>query len=195
MQQGTNDWFQARCGVVTASRFSDVLMKPTTAGYMNYRAEIIAERLTGKPAESYQSKEMAWGVANEDDARKVYELVNNLKVDQVGLIKHDEIEAGASPDGVVGDGLIEIKCPNTSTHIKTLLEKRHPRQYEAQMQGQMWITGAKWCDFISYDPRLDDKNAFFSVRVYRDDAYIKNLDKAVRVFLHEVDQLIKKLEK
>jgi putative phage-type endonuclease len=195
MQQGTNDWFQARCGVVTASRFSDVLMKPTTAGYMNYRAEIIAERLTGKPAESYQSKEMMWGVEQEDNARKVYELVNDIQVDQVGLIKHADIEAGASPDGVIGDGLIEIKCPNTSTHIKTLLEKRHPRQYEAQMQGQMWITGAKWCDFISYDPRLDDKNAFFSVRVYRDDAYIKNLDKAVRVFLHEVDQLIKKLEK
>lgn len=195
MQQQSDDWFQARCGVVTASRFSDVLMKPTTAGYQNYRAEIIAERLTGKPAESYQSKEMMWGIAHEDEARQIYELINNLEVEQVGLIKHAEIEAGASPDGVVGDGLIEIKCPNTSTHIKTLLDKKHPRQYEAQMQGQMWITGAKWCDFISYDPRMDDKNAFYSVRVYRDEAYIRSLDKAVRIFLHEVDQLIKKLEK
>lgn len=194
--QGTSDWHEARCGVVTASRFSDVLMKPTTAGYMNYRAEIIAERLTGKPAESYQSKEMQWGILQEENARRVYELVNDIQVDQVGLIKHADIEAGASPDGLVGDrGLIEIKCPNTSTHIKTLLARKHPAQYEAQMQGQMWITNRDWCDFVSYDPRLDDKNAFFTVRVYRDDAYIQKLEKSIIVFLHEVDQLIKKLEK
>lgn len=196
MQQLSDSWFQARCGVVTASRFSDVLMKPTTAGYQNYQAEIIAERLTGKPAESYTSKEMLWGINQESDARELYSLIHDVEVSETGLVKHNKLEAGASPDGLVGDkGLIEIKCPNTSTHIKTLLDRKAPAKYKAQMQGQMWITNRDWCDFVSYDPRMDDKNAFFTTRVYRDEIYIKSLEKAVAMFLHEVDQLIKRLEK
>lgn len=197
MIQGSKEWLQARVGVVTASRFNDVMAtirNGEAAARYNYKAEIIAERLTGLPTESYTNTAMQWGIDHEDEARKIYEAIKDLNVEQIGLVKHFKLEAGASPDGLVGDnGLIEIKCPNTATHIKTLLTNEAPKQYYAQIQGQMWITGRKWCDFISFDPRIDDKNAIFIKRVKRDNEYIKLLEDSVKTFLDEVDEIIKGL--
>jgi putative phage-type endonuclease len=197
--QSTDQWKQDRCGVVTASRFSDVLAKIRTgeaAARYNYKAEIIAERLTGIPSEGFTTSAMQWGIDHEDQARAIYEAINDVKVDQTGMIKHSEIEAGASPDGLVGDeGLIEIKCPNTATHIQFLLSRNVPKNYYAQMQGQMWITGRQWCDFVSYDPRLNDRLAFTVQHILRDDKFIEELEREVRLFIQEVEQMILELEK
>lgn len=192
-----DEYFQSRCGKATASKFKDVMMAKTTAGYKNYQAEIVAERLTGKPTESYTSKDMQWGIDNEPKARETYEEINGLEVEVPKLvIDHPTLMAGASPDGLVGEkGLIEIKCPTSANHIQTIIKGEVPSQHKPQIQGQLWITGRPWCDFISFDPRLDDKNAIFIKRVYRDEEYINKLSKSVTIFLHEVDQLIKRLEK
>lgn len=198
--QGSDEWYKERVGVVTASRFSDVLMaikSGEAAGRYNYKAEIVAERLTGLPANSYTTPAMQWGIDHEAEARQIYAVIidPSINVTESGLVMHETLKAGASPDGLVGDeGLIEIKCPNTATHIATLLAGSAPRKHYAQMQGQMWITGRKWCDFISYDPRLNDKLAFFKVRVERDEEYIENMAEEVEKFIGEVDELVKQLE-
>ncbi len=195
--QGSQAWLQARCGVVTASRFNDVMAKIKSgeaAFRYNYKAEIIAERLTGLPTASFSNAAMQWGTDHEDEARRVYESITGTQVEQTGLVKHVDWEVGASPDGLVGsNGLIEIKCPNTATHIQTLLAKEMPKKHYAQVQGQMWITNRVWCDFVSYDPRLDDKNAIFITRVKKDDEYIKLLCDEIKAFLQEVNELIKEL--
>lgn len=197
--QGSPEWLASRVGVVTGSRFSDVMTlirSGEAAARYNYKAEIIAERLTGLPTPSFMNAAMQWGTDHEDEARAVYEAINDVKVEQTGLLKHKTLNAGSSPDGLVGgDGCIEIKAPNTATHLMTLLSGVAPKKYMAQMQGLMWITGRKWCDFISYDPRLNDTNAIFIVRVPRDDDYIVELETQVKIFIEEVDQLVERLKK
>lgn len=197
MIQGSEEWLKARVGVVTASRFNDVMAtikSGEAAARYNYKAEIIAERLTGVPTESYTNNAMQWGIDHEDEARKIYKVIKDVVVEQTGLVMHSTLKAGASPDGLVGDdGLVEIKCPNTATHIKTLMSGEAPKQYYAQMQGQMWITGRKWCDFVSYDPRLDDKNAIFIKRVERDNDYIQLLEDSIKYFLDDVDRILEEL--
>jgi len=196
--QGSQAWLQARCGVVTASRFNDVMSKIKSgeaATRYNYKAEIIAERLTGLPTTSFTNAAMQWGTDHEDEARKVYEAITGYFVEQTGLVMHSTLKAGASPDGLIDEkGLVEIKCPNTATHIQTLLAGEMPKKHYAQVQGQLWITGRAWCDFVSYDPRLDDKNAIFITRVERDDEYIQLLEDNIMDFLEEVDELIEQLK-
>lgn len=199
VQQGTDEWHQARLGRVTASRLADVLAKVKSgeaAIRANYRAELIAERLTGVPAQSFTNAAMEWGTEHEPYARGLYEVTKDVLVDQVGFAVHPTIEqAGASPDGCVGDdGLVEIKCPQTATHIATLLSGVAPSKYIPQMQWQMACTGRKWCDFCSYDPRLSDKLKLFVVRVERDDEKIAEMETEVRKFLAEIEDTINKLE-
>ena len=197
-EQGTEAWLQARAGKATASRAGDVLAKirsGESASRYNYKAQLVTERLTGLPTDSYTSAEMQWGIDHEAEARAVYEAVNDVEVIETGFKQHNNLDAGASPDGLVGtDGLIEIKCPNSISHIKTIIDGTAPKKYIPQMMMQMWITNRKWCDFVSYDPRLDPKNAYFCVRVERDDEYIANLEKEVTAFLIEVDELVTKLK-
>ena len=193
-EQRTPEWFSARLGKATGSRFSDIMAK-TRSGYSssrkNYAAELVTEILTNTPSESYTSGAMQWGTDNEPVARLQYELSTGNEVLETGFWIHDTLSAGASPDGFIGtDGLIEIKCPNTATHIDTLISKKLPRQYEAQVQGQMWITGRTWCDFVSFDPRLPENVQMFVVRVERDDLYIKELEEEIIKFLEEVDNLV-----
>jgi len=134
---------------------------------------------------------MQWGTDNEPVARLEYELLSGNIVEDTSLWLHDNLDAGASPDGLIGDdGLLEIKCPNTATHLDTLIKKKLPRQYVGQVQGQMWITGRKWCDFVSYDPRLEGKAKLIIIRVDRDDKYIEELETEVRDFLQEVSDLV-----
>lgn len=197
--QRSEEWFQARAGVVTMSRAKDVLAK-TRSGYAatraNYMSEKVQERFTGKPVASiFTTKEMQWGTDNEPVARLEYELRTGNSVQETGLWLHEEIMAGASPDGFIGeDGCIEIKCPNTATHILTLQTKKIPYQYVSQVQGQMWITGRKWCDFVSYDPRLPENAQMIIIRVNRDEEYIKNLEAEIRAFLDEVQEQVEFVE-
>jgi len=196
--QGSDAWFQQRIGKVTASRVADVIAK-TKTGYStsrdNYMAQLICERMTGVVAESYSNAAMQHGTDTEPLARAAYEAYADVLVDEVAMIPHPMIEqAGASPDGLVDIvGQLEIKCPNTATHIDTLLTETVPGKYNTQMQWQMACTGRQWCDFVSFDPRLPKELQLFVRRVYRDNAYIQMLEEEVKKFLAELDGKIKKL--
>jgi len=198
IEQGTPEWFSARLGNVTASRVADVIAK-TKSGYSasreNYMAQLICERMTGTVAESYTNAAMAWGTETEPLARAAYESYADVLVDEVGYIPHPTIErAGASPDGLVGlYGLLEIKCPNTATHIDTLISEQVPAKYITQMQWQMACTGRIWCDFVSFDPRLPSGLQMFVKRVEFDAEYVAMLKEEVTKFLTELDAKISKL--
>lgn len=198
MNQRTPEWFAARVGHVTASRVADVIAKIKSgeaASRANYRAQLVAERLTGTPAELFSNAAMDWGIATEPQARAAYESHTGELVTEVGFIKHPSIQfSGASPDGVVLCGLVEIKCPNTATHIDTLIAQAAPAKYIPQMQWQMACTGAEWCDFVSFDPRMPERLQLFVVNVKRDDESIKIMEEEVMKFLAEVQDTITKLE-
>jgi putative phage-type endonuclease len=198
VEQGTPEWFAARLGNVTASRVADVIAK-TKSGYSasreNYMAQLICERMTGTVAESYTNAAMQWGTETEPLARAAYESLADVLVDEVGYVQHPRIErAGASPDGLIGlFGLLEIKCPNTATHIDTLITEQVPTKYITQMQWQMVCTGRAWCDFVSFDPRLPNGLQVFVKRVEFDTEYAATLEIEVVKFLAELDTKISKL--
>ena len=198
MPQGSLEWLAARAGKVTASRINDVMASKTTAAYRDYRAQIVAEILTGQPQESgFTNAAMQWGTEQEKFARAEYEIFCGWDVQEVGLVLHPTIERGAaSPDGLVStNGLVEIKCPKTATHLQTLIDKKQPKQYENQMLWQMACTGREWCDFVSYDPRLPEDLQLFVHRFDRDDKRIAEIEEAVKQFLSEVDDLIDNIRK
>jgi len=196
--QGSPEWHALRIGKVTASRVSDVIAKTKTgwgASRANYMAELIAERLTGEPAEKFTNAAMAWGTEKEPDARAAYEFFRDAQVSEIAFVDHPVIGmTGASPDGLVGDhGLVEIKCPNTATHLDTLLTQAIPSKYVTQMLWQMACTGRQWCDFVSYDPRLPETMSLFVKRVDRDDREIADLEAKVAEFLGELDRKLAQL--
>jgi putative phage-type endonuclease len=199
MEQQTNEWFTARLGKVTASRVADVIAK-TKTGYSasrdNYMAQLICERLTGQKGESFTNAAMEWGTQTEPLARSAYENARSLLVKEVGFINHPRIEmSGASPDGLVADdGLVEIKCPNTATHIDTLLSQKVPTKYITQMQWQMLCCQRKWCDFVSFDNRLPEHLQLFVQEVEFDPEYCAMLEKEVVLFLTELDNKVAKLK-
>lgn len=189
--QGSEEWKALRLGKVTASRVSDVIAKTKSgpsASRANYAAQLIAERLTGVPAESYTNAAMQHGTETEPEARAAYEFYQGVTVQEVAFVLHPTIDqAGCSPDGLVGeDGLVEIKCPNTATHLETLLGQDVPSKYDAQMQFQMACTGRKYCDFVSYDPRMPENMRLFIRRVARNDTKIKEIENEVAGFLLEM---------
>lgn len=198
LEQGTQEWLLERCGKVTASRIADLMAK-TKSGYaatrLNYRAQLIAERLTGCVAASFTNAAMQHGTETEPEARRAYEFFVDRDVQQVGFAPHPTIEmAGASPDGLVGDdGLLELKCPNTATHIETLLSGSIPDKYFKQMQFQMACTGRAWCDFASYDNRLPETMRLFVKRVPRDEEAIAEIEREVAAFLTEVEETVTSL--
>jgi putative phage-type endonuclease len=198
--QGTPEWHALRLGKVTASRVADVIAKTKSgpsASRAKYAAELIAERLTGTTAERFTNAAMAWGTEQEPAARKTYEFYRDTDVEQVAFVLHPTIDdSGASPDGLVDvDGLVEIKCPETHTHIETLLGQAVPAKYVTQMQWQMACTGRAWCDFVSYDPRLPEPMRFFCKRVMRDQTTIAELEREVVAFLNEVRGTVAQLQR
>lgn len=199
IEQGTEEWKSLRLGKLTASRMADVLATTKTgvsASRKNYMALLVAERLTGQCAESFTNAAMAWGTDNEPLARAEYEILTDCSVDQVAFVDHPTIAwCGASPDGLLlDDGLIEIKCPNTATHIDYLLGKIPPAKYVPQMALQLACTGRKWCDFVSYDSRMPEKHRLFVVRFEPDPDYMKKINDEAAAFLAEVESIIHKLE-
>lgn len=190
--QGSAEWHSMRLGKVTASKVADVVAR-TKSGYgasrANYMAQLIAERLTGVPTEGFTNAAMQWGTDTEPQARAAYEFLTDAEVQEVAFVDHPSIAmSGASPDGLVGDdGLVEIKCPNTATHLDTLLTGAIPAKYETQMFWQMACTGRAWCDFASYDPRLPASMSLFVQRLHRDDARIAELEQEVKTFLSEIE--------
>jgi putative phage-type endonuclease len=198
MPQGSPEWLAARAGKVTASKINELMAAKNTAAYKDYRAQIVAEILTGQPQESgFTNAAMQWGTEQEKFARAEYEMACDWTVDEIGIVLHPTIERGAaSPDGLVStNGLVEIKCPKTATHLQTLIDKKQPRQYENQMLWQMACTGREWVDFVSYDPRLPEDLQLFVHRFDRDDKRIEEIEAAVTQFLSEVDQMIDNIRK
>ena len=166
------------------------------ASRANYMAELIAQRLTGEVAPSFTNAAMQWGTEKEPEARAAYSFYVDADVVEIGFIDHPIIPmSGASPDGLVGaDGLVEFKCPNTSTHIDTLLGEPIAAKYIAQMQWQMACSDRKWCDWVSYDPRLPATMQLFVKRINRDDAMIAEHQRHVIDFLAEIEQKVASLK-
>ena len=196
MQQRSDEWFAARLGKVTASRVVDVMAKKTTGAYRNYMVDLLCERLAGTNREMYVNEAMQRGIDLEPVARIMYEQDNLCLVEECGLIDHPEIYGfSASPDGLVGDdGLIEIKCPNTSTHIDFLMTQNPAEKYMWQMAAQMACTNRDWVDFVSFDDRLPGHMALRQVRIHRDLDRERRMLDTVKDFLSELNDLMKLAE-
>jgi hypothetical protein len=203
--QGSREWFQSRAGRVTASEVAKTVSflkrgdkkGEETQARSDYKAQIITEILTGEPVmDGYLSRFMEWGTSNEDGARTAYEVERSVLTDRVGFAIHPTIErAGSSPDGLLGDdGMIEIKCPKTETHLRYILADVVPEDYKPQMYWNMVCCERAWADFVSFDPRLPDVLQLFIKRLPRDEQKIVELEAGVRVFLAEVDQTIAALK-
>ena len=198
--QRSPEWFAARCGSLGASQLADALAKTKSgwgASRANLRAKLVVERLTGQQEEGFTSAAMLWGVEKEEEARIAYSFLTGRNVVEVGLYKHPTIiGTHASPDGLVDDdGCIEIKCPNSATHIETLKSNLVAHKYLLQMQWQMACADRQWCDFVSFDPRMPDHLMLYIQRVQRDDDMLATLESEVRAFLAEVDEDVKALSK
>ena len=199
IEQGTVEWHELRRGKVTASRVADILAKTktgTSASRQNYLIELALQRTTKTIEPSYTNAAMEWGTATEPQARVAYEVKTSNFVDQVPFIDHPSIVGfGCSPDGLVGtDGLLEIKCPNSATHWEYFKAKEPPKKYFIQMQAQMAVTGAKWCDFVSFDPRMPERSQLLIVNVPRDAEFILYMETEIKQFLEEVSTEVKLME-
>lgn len=201
IEQRTEEWFAARCGSLGASQIADAISKSKDGKAFgstsaNLRAKLVVERLTGIQEDSFKTAAIQHGIDSEEAARLAYEAHTGAFVTEVGLYKHPAIEgAHASPDGLVGDdGLIEIKCPNSATHIDTLKTEKVPTKYLYQMQWQMRCTDRQWCDYVSFDPRLPENLRLFVKRIPRDDALLAKLEAEVMLFLKGVDDDVATLQ-
>jgi putative phage-type endonuclease len=200
LEQRSEEWFAARRGKVTASKIADILNTIRNGNWAasrkNYAAQLVTERLTGRDPEPFTNEAIQWGIEQEAPAREAYSNKTDFIVNEVGFIDHPTIShAGASPDGLIGDdGLLEIKCPTTATHIERLLGAEIPESYRLQMLWQMACTGRKWCDFVSFDPRLPEDMQLFIKRYERDDEEIARIEKEVRIFLDEVSTTVDALQ-
>ncbi|WP_208433289.1 lambda exonuclease family protein [Bartonella taylorii] len=202
MEQRTAEWFQARLGKVTASNVYNVLSKTAkglpTSKYEDYKIKLITERLIEGISQSYITPAMQWGIEHEDDALKEYAFIYDTEVTRCGFIQHPTIKmAGASPDGFVGEnGLVEVKCPQSTTHLRFFMDGKIKPEYIAQMQFQMACTGRKWCHFISYNPNFVGRSTGLRMkikRVNRDEEHIEEINKAVEIFLGEIEQEMQKI--
>jgi hypothetical protein len=201
VEQGTDAWRAARCGMITASRCAHILAtikngKEEGAKRINYRAELVAEILTGVPTpEPYITPEMRWGLAQEPFARAAYEMQYDVMIESVGFVTHpDFIRFGCSPDGLVGeDGMVQIKCPSTSTHLATILSGKIPLEHAAQMLAELACTGRDWNDFVSFDPRLPRHLQLFVRRFHRNQVLVEKLEENVVQFNAEIEDVLAQL--
>jgi len=200
MEQRSAEWFAARIGKVTASKINDVMAKLKSGGEAavrkNYRVQLAVERLTGQREESYINGAMQWGIDNEDSAREAYSFISGCEVEQIGFIDHPSISmAGCSPDGLIGCfGMVEIKCPNTATHVEWMLAGKVPPEHVNQMMFQMDCAGRSWCEFVSYDPRLPLDLQLFVKRLEMDIPQTMRIREEVELLLSEVSAMVVQLE-
>lgn len=201
IEQRSEQWFAARCGSLGASQIADAISKSKDGKAFgstsaNLRAKLVVERITGIQEDGFKTAAIQHGIDSEEAARLAYEAHTGAFVTEVGLYKHPAIEGThASPDGLVGDdGLIEIKCPNSATHIDTLKTEKVPTKYLYQMQWQMRCTDRQWCDYVSFDPRLPENLRLFVKRIPRDDALLAKLEAEVMLFLKGVDDDVATLQ-
>lgn len=200
--QKTEEWFEQRLGKFTASTIVEIMKKGRageefTGTFRTYLMEKIAERLTGR-CKQISSPSMDWGNEMEDQALIEYQKLTGIEPVENGFIplKGYEDWAGGSPDATIddGEGILEVKCPYVTTnHVETLVTKDIPKKYKkkytSQMQFNMWVTGAKYCDFISYDPRAGDKQIIV-IRIDRDDKYIKEMEERLKLAIKEFEKML-----
>jgi hypothetical protein len=198
--QRNEEWIASRLGIPTASRYKEILTEPKTkadkeAGVMSqtaksYALDLLAERLTGVQKE-FSTQATEWGTNNEPLAIAQYQEITNTTVLECGFVKHETLDTGASPDGLIGiDGGVEVKCPyNTSIHLNNVITKEIPPEYFAQIQGQIWVCGLEWIDFVSFDPRIESQSKISIVKVYRNEEFINKLESKVINFLDELQNL------
>ncbi len=197
--QQSEQWFKDRLGKVTASRLNDVVSRlkngDESSARANYKSQLICERLTGQIKDQFSTQDMRWGAECEAFARSSYEVEKGTIIEQIGFVPHPSIEmCGASPDGIVCDGTIEIKCLTTKNHIDVLLTQKVPDEFINQIQWQMACTNKNWCDFVAFDPRLPEPLQMFIQRIERDNDKIKQLEEETIIFLCEIDEKINKLK-
>ena len=198
-EQRSDEWFQARMGRLTASRVYDAVKKTAKGNYYaardTYMAELIAERISNKPMPSYKSWAMQWGIDQEGPAKEAYQLLKGTAVKDCGFIKHKGIPwFGGSPDGLVGDeGIIEIKCPETAKHLNTILTQEVDESYVYQMNTNMIVSGAEWCDYVSFDPRIEGEMSIFVKRFYLDEEIAIEIEDEAKLFIKEMLDKIDKM--
>ena len=200
--QGSDEWLTLRLGLVSASRFKELMTEPKSkadkesgalsATARSYMMELIAEILTGEQ-KKVTGPALDWGTNNEKGAQIEYAFEQGVTVDEVGICLTDDKQIGASPDGFIGDfGGLEIKCPyNSANHIATVIAGEMPKEHMAQVQGNMLVNGRQWWDFVSYDPRIDGKGRIFITRINRDDEYIEKIQIKLTAFLVEMKRILK----
>lgn len=191
VEQGTDEWLEARLGRATASEFKNVITKIKTgeaAARRNYKVQLVLERINGKRAERFKTAAMEWGNETEELAATEYMLKTGNIVETCGIFLHNERMIGDSPDRLVDtDGTVEIKCFNSANHLEALKQNKMPKEHMPQVQGHMWMTNRKWCDFVSFDPDFPADAQLFIQRIYRDEDYIAMLQEELDQFLDEVD--------
>ena len=195
--QRSEDWHADRCGKVTASRVKDISAKPKTGkAYNALTLTILTERLTGVQEESFTNSAMQWGIDQEPYAIAAYENETGNFVVGTGLIDQPAIKmSGASPDGLVDqDGQLEVKCPGSQTHLNTILTQEVPAEYVPQITWQLACTRRKWCDFVSYDPRLPEHLQLVVIRVNAEDLDITGIEQSVIRFNQKIDQIVAELD-
>lgn len=199
MKQGSSEWMYARCGNCTGSHAADIMATTRngeSAKRLNYRMQILSELLTGDPWKpGFVTPEMQWGMDQEPFAVAAYEMATDASADEVGYISHPFIDRmGGSPDRLIAaDGMIEVKCPKTTTHIKWMLDDAVPEEHEPQISFYLACTGRQWCDFVSFDPRLPKHLQIFTKRLQRDEERIAKIESAVVQFNGEVDAALERL--
>lgn len=199
IEQGSQEWHELRLGKITASRMADVLsngrgstLSKTAETYM---MELLAEKLTGEQKTFFENDAMRWGTETEPQARAMYELKSGYDVIEVSFIERNEF-VGVSPDGLIGEcGMLEIKCPNTITQIKRALTDDYSKDYYTQIQCQLWVAERDWCDFVSFDPRLDVDAGYLLQRVSRDESFISEMDIKSNAFIERMNELYERLVK
>ncbi len=192
MEQGSDEWHRIKLGKVSASVFSNAMAGGQGKTRTTLMRKLIAERMTDEPQDTFSNGVMDRGIEAEPLAREYYATLNDCIVKQVGFIELSE-DIGCSPDGLIGeDGMLEIKCPNSATHIGYILDDRLPPTYKAQVQGQLWVADRKWCDFVSYDPRVS-KHPYWCIRVHRDEEVIVELEVKINVFVADLKKVTAKL--
>ena len=189
VEQNSEAWMELKRGKFSSSTFGDLFMNENTAGYRNAIYKVVYERLTGETPESFSGNWMERGHEFEPEAKEKYELLTFNKVSNGGFFELNEW-VGSSPDGCVKPGLTEFKCPKYSTMIDYLIEKKLPKIYEKQVQGQLYVTDAEWCDFSPFHPKLKP----LIIRVERDEKMIKEIEDKLNESIEKAKQLIKQLK-
>lgn len=185
IEQGTEEWFRCRMGIPTSSKFATVMAKGEGKTRSKYMRQLAGEIITGEPTESFTNAHMERGKLMEDEARETYAFIHDADIRRVGFIRNGD--RGSSPDSLVGEnGGLEIKTALPDIQIERLMLNRLPPEHKAQVQGNIWIAEREWWDFVSYWPRLP----MLTVRVYRDDAYIKSMSDEINRFNDELAQLV-----